>query len=110
MTDLLSTVFCDQLICQNLIQAHWRKGRELYLMNKYDEAFDAFLLGCRAVQPVCDDIIDLLYGAVMAFPDVPGMSFFIVTEQLEIYWWNRTAKYYNMQQYNSLFMVKLESY
>ncbi|OPL33701.1 hypothetical protein AM593_07337, partial [Mytilus galloprovincialis] len=52
-------------------KAHWRKGRELYLMNKYDESFDAFLLGCGAVQPVCDDIIDLLYGAVIAFPDVP---------------------------------------
>ncbi|CAC5380294.1 unnamed protein product [Mytilus coruscus] len=52
-------------------KAHWRKGRELYLLNKYDEAFDAFLLGCGAVQPVCDDIIDLLIGAVIAFPGVP---------------------------------------
>lgn len=75
MTDLFSIALCDQLICQNLIQAHWRKGRELYLMKRYDEAFDAFLLGCIVVQQMCDDTIDLLYGAVIAFPDVPGMSF-----------------------------------
>lgn len=44
-------------------------------MKKYDESFDAFLLGCVVVQQMCDDTIDLLYGAVIAFPDVPGMSF-----------------------------------
>lgn len=46
-------------------------------MNKYDEAFGAFIHGLETVQLACDekDKIDLIIGAVITLPDIPGMNF-----------------------------------
>ncbi|VDI43181.1 Hypothetical predicted protein [Mytilus galloprovincialis] len=54
-------------------KAHWRKGKELYLLKKYDEAFETFLNGFEVFKLVCGDTdsVDLIIGAVIAFPNIP---------------------------------------
>ncbi|CAC5364351.1 unnamed protein product [Mytilus coruscus] len=54
-------------------KAHWRKGKELYLLNIYDKAFETFIHGFEVFKLVCDDkdLVDLIIGAVIAFPNIP---------------------------------------